>query len=587
MSEGIPDRFNLLYRLTQAISSSQNLDDVMENVMDQVVTATRAERGFIMIPGESNDAPHPVQLYYATRGLDINAIDAPAFHYSRSLLDQVFTTGQPVLTSDAQSDARFRGRESVVLYKLRSILCIPIKTQHATLGVIYVDNRIMTGVFTQAELELLTTIASHAAQTIENIRLIQETRHRLQSLKAIYEITADLTSTLDLDRVLTKCLDKVMTLISAQAASILMVEGEELVFQIALGEKAAEIKPFRIPPGQGIAGWVVEHGQPVMVNDVHSDPRFYSYTDSKTGFVTQSLLAAPLTINDRHIGVIEVFNKPSGFSVSDLELLCTVAASAAIAIENARLYKAAVEKGRMERELQVAREVQLSLLPTQFPQPPGWDFAAHWQPAREVGGDYYDFLPFSDQRIGMVIADVTDKGMPAALFMAFARSVVRASVYGTASPLEGLSHANRLICSDSSYGLFVTLFYGVLDLNANTISYVNCGHNPPLLFKPAAQQILQLTAAGLPLGIDADATYQQNIVSLEHGDILLMYTDGISEAIDVEEHQYGMDSIATVLNKNPQLNATQMIAALEDSVNSHCGLMPPSDDRTIVVLKRT
>src|SRR4030065_2943112 len=145
MSEGIPDRFNLLYRLTQAISSSQNLDDVMENVMDQVVTATRAERGFIMIPGESNDAPHTAQLYYATRGLDISAIDAPAFHYSRSLLDQVFTTGQPVLTSDAQSDARFRGREAVVLYKLRSILCIPIKTQYATLGVIYVDNRIITG----------------------------------------------------------------------------------------------------------------------------------------------------------------------------------------------------------------------------------------------------------------------------------------------------------------------------------------------------------------------------------------------------------------------------------------------------------
>ena len=315
-----PNHFNLIYRLSQALSSSLDLDDVLDKVMDEVVTATHAERGFIMLTEQASGESGVRRTFYATRGLDHKEIEAPGFLTSRSVVEQVEREGEPMLTSDAQRDARLASRQSVVLLKLRSILCVPIRTQQRGLGVIYVDSRVMTGIFTQAELELLTTIASHAAVTIENARLFRETQNQLQILRTIYEIAADLTSTLDMQRVLEACLQRVMKLLSAHAASILTIEGEELVFRVALGEKSAEIKPFRIPRGEGIAGWVVEHKQGAMVNDVRADNRFRSTTDQETGFITECLLAAPLMVNERSIGVIEVFNKPGGFQQSDLDM---------------------------------------------------------------------------------------------------------------------------------------------------------------------------------------------------------------------------------------------------------------------------
>jgi sigma-B regulation protein RsbU (phosphoserine phosphatase) len=428
----------------------------------------------------------------------------------------------------------------------------------------------MIGVFTQAELELLSTIAMHAAASIENAHLFSETQEHLLMLRTLYEIAADLSSSLDLERVLTDCLKRVQGILEARAASVMTIEGHELVFQVAIGEKSDEIKPFRIPLEQGIAGWVVENGQGVIVNDARADPRFYATTDAETGFVTECLLAAPLTVNERTIGVIEVFNKVGGFSKSDLELLNAIAASAAVAIENARLYKAAVEKGRLERELQVARNVQISLLPTQNPRIPGWEFASRWQPAREVSGDFYDFIPLAGHRQGLIVADVTDKGMPAALFMAFTRSLVRASVDQAATPLDGIRHANRLICTDSTYGFFVTLFYGLLDPARHELAYVNAGHNPPLVYQAATQTISRLIATGMPLGIEVDAAYEQHQLQFQPGDFIVLYTDGITEAIDPQEEMFGLERLEQLLLANCAASACELLETLSKLCRLYC-----------------
>ncbi|MBN2149060.1 MAG: SpoIIE family protein phosphatase [Anaerolineales bacterium] len=580
------ERLALLYRLSQTLNSSLDLDDVLNRVMDEVITTMRAERGFIMLTEYTGEPSQPRLSIKVARGMEHNSLDMPAFQVSRGVVERVAKDKKAVLTNDAQIDDRFSGRQSVRLLGLRSILCVPLIVKEEFSGLVYVDNRIQAGIFTNADLELLSVIASNAAVAIENARLFRETQNKLETLRLINEISANLTATLDLDRVLEAALQRVQDSLGAEAASILTIEGDELVFQIAVGEHAEQVKPFRIPLGQGIAGWAVREQKGALVNDVRHDPRFYAEADAESGFTTRCLLAAPLVCNERSIGVIEVFNKPGGFTPADLEMLSTIASGAAIAIENARLFKEAVEKGRMERELQVARRVQASLLPVEKPQPPGWDFAAHWQPAREVAGDYYDFIQLRNGQLGVVIADVMDKGMPAALYMAFTRSVFRASIDDAASPLQGILRANHLICSDSTYGSFVTLFYAQMNTDTGEIVYVNAGHNPPLLYRKSEDRLIRLKASGMPLGIDEEAVYAQEALVLNPGDSILMYTDGVTEATNAEDQSFDLQRLESVCKKHVDASAAQILDEVGIALDQFTHSQALNDDVTLVAVKR-
>ena len=409
------DRLTLLYRLSHTFNSSLDLDEVLNRVMDEVVAVTRAERGFVTLR-EADGNP----VFRVARGMDQSTIDDPQFQISRSVVERVADEGQPVLTSDAQRDDRFRLRESVMSLRLRSILCVPLRVKDKVLGVVYVDNRLHVGIFTQADLELLTSIAS----------------------------------------------------------------------------------------------------------------------------------------------------------------------SAAIAIENARLYQVAVEKGRMEHELQMAYEVQAGLLPRETPHVPGWELAARWQPAREVAGDYYDFIPLDGGQLGLVIADVSDKGMPAALFMALTRSTVRASVGHAPTPADGIALVNRLICADSTGGMFVTLFHALLNPTTGEFTYVNAGHNPPLLCRAGQDQLAALTRTGMALGVFEDTPFEQHTLRLNPGDFILLYTDGVTEATDTHLQDFGMERLQRVILDHRHAPAADVVAALEQAIADFAGSAAPFDDIAMVVVKR-
>lgn len=588
MAQLSADRLSLLYRVAQTFNSSLDLDDVLNRVMDEVIAATRAERGFLMLRD-----PDGRLAFRAARGIDQKTIEAPEFQISRGLAERVAQEGQPRLTSDAQSDAWLAGRASVAGLGLRSILCVPLQFKDTVIGVIYVDNRMQAGIFQPEDLDLLVTLSHQAAIAIENARLFRDAQDKLQNLRLLHQISADLTSTLDLERVLLACLQRVKDVLHVATSSILTVEGDELVFQFAIGETAAAVKPFRLKFGQGITGWVAQNKRGAFTNDVRNDPRHYSTVDTEIGFVTKSLLAAPLILNDRVIGVISATNKPNGFTASDLDLLSTIGGSAAIAIENARLYQVAVEKGRIERELQVARQVQSSLIPRETPQVPGWDFAALWQPAREVSGDFYDFIPVNpakvqgpSQSLGVVIADVSDKGMGAALFMALTRSIIRASLLPARTPAEGITQANRLICSDAANGMFVTLCYTQLDPTSGKIVCVNAGHNPPLLCRAKQEQLIELERTGIALGIDEVHRFEQRQVKLEHGDLVLLYTDGVTEATDIQGQLFEEVRLRQIILENHSRAAAEIVAALQQALGGFIGSAPQFDDITVVVAKR-
>ncbi len=338
----------------------------------------------------------------------------------------------------------------------------------------------------------------------------------------LYQLSQTFNSSLDLNEVLDRVMDEVIEAIGAERGFVAL-KGEDgsLEFRSARGIEHTSIEDPESEISHSVIEEVLQNEETVLTHDAQSDDRF-SDRSSVLDLQLRSILCAPLMLKDKTLGVIYVDNRifAGFFNNDELELMTAIASSAAVAIDNARLYEIAVEKGRMERELQMAYRVQSSLITEDLPKTPGWEFAASWHPAREVSGDFYDFIPYQDDKLCLVIADVTDKGMPAALFMALTRSLVRASLDRADSLAEGITRANYLICSDSNISMPVTLFLCCIDAE-NEISFVNAGHNPTIHFDASESELVKLTRTGMFLGFDEDAEYNQETLSLDSGDFLV------------------------------------------------------------------
>jgi sigma-B regulation protein RsbU (phosphoserine phosphatase) len=410
---------------------------------------------------------------------------------------------------------------------------------------------------------------------------------RALQLQALMEITRELTATLDLEKLLDMIMGSAVELLHSMAGSLFLIDEEsgDLVFRVVTSGDEHLIGTH-VPQGQGIIGQAAESGNPVVVHDVRGTKDFYQKHDH-VGFESKSLLAVPLKVPDRTIGVVELINKVDGseFTEQDTELLLTFAAQAAIAVENARLVEAALVKERLENEARLAFEVQASLIPASTPDVEGWDFAAWWLPARECSGDFYDFLTYGGE-LSVVLGDVSDKGMHAALFMALTRSIIRASAGGNLTPAESLSRANRLICADATGGMFVTLFFADISRTSGEVTYVNCGHNPPLVARKGDDAIEPLSRTGMVLGLDRGFQYEQRTINLNSGDLMVMYTDGVTEAFSEEGKEFGDERLRALIDLHRNDSAAEVMQALQNALEVHVGEGVRSDDITVVIARR-
>lgn len=407
----------------------------------------------------------------------------------------------------------------------------------------------------------------------------------------LLRLTQTFNSTLDLNEVLDRVMDEVIAVIHAERGFIMLVDQRgNLDFKVARGLDHHDVQDPEFEVSRGTIEKVAREGCPVLTSDAQTDERF-SFRQSVLNLKLRSVMVAPLTVKAHVTGVIYVDNriKTDIFTESDLDLLSVIASVAAIAIENARLVLISLEKARMEQELQTARQMQISLLPEVLPQVPGWEFAASWKPAREVAGDFYDFIPLPDGRIGFVIADVCDKGMAAALFMAVTRSILRASFGNSPTLAEDISRANLSICADSKMGYFVTLFSAILDPAKGSLTYVNAGHNPPFLVRNDScenrETITLLTRTGIALGVDCSLPYEQKTIDLTPGDFLVLYTDGISEAEDPAGKVFGTLRLQSILRENVNKNTSAIVAAIENACIQFIASPIPLDDITLMVVR--
>ncbi len=411
----------------------------------------------------------------------------------------------------------------------------------------------------------------------------------ISHLQSLVEASKLLNSTLDLNQLLEIILAIALKNTDAQAGTIYLVDANNHTIWSKVTDRNRKIE-VRLPIGQGIAGYVAQTGETINIADAYAHPQFTDRYDQITGFRTQSILCMPMQDeNNKIIGVFQLINKKSGTFTTDDELfLQDLSVHAALAIRQTELHKEALEKKAIACEIAIARNIQNFLLPKSLPKIDGYDFAATNLPSEVVSGDYYDFIMHHQEKLCFVISDVAGKGIPAALMMAGLRTAMHAQSLMDVemSPELFIHRVNRLIYDSSPRNKFITLFYGELYPESGRIVYINAGHNPP--FYVATNGLLRpLHTNNLPLGVKIDANYCTGEIMLQKGEFLFLYTDGVTEAMNAEEREFGEEKLIEILQKKqPAQSAQHIMQRVIESIEAFRGNTVQNDDLTMAVVMR-
>jgi serine phosphatase RsbU (regulator of sigma subunit) len=452
--------------------------------------------------------------------------------------------------------------------------------------------------FSPRTLALLTNVGGQMGVALERARLfdlMQERRVHEQA--SLLDFSRKLLGRLDLDDLLRFLVEEVRRLMQLDACAVLLPDEESaelLRFYAAAGWRSDPVTQKRRVPADDRtgSGFVMRTQEPILIDNTGPQESEPWNADWLPAEEFESAAMVPLVADGRSIGSLVVdMRSPRKFQEDEVRYLQLMANQAALAIEKARLHQEEIQRHRLEEELAVARQIQLSLLPAAAPVVPGWDIATHYEAAQQVGGDFYDFFWVSrpqedERRFGLVIADVTGKGVPAALFMAMMRTTIRNVANGDRSPAAALERANQLLLEDSQTDLFLSAFYALVDPDEGEVVYANAGHNPPLLFRPGDGSFCALDSSGLVLGVIPDITLPGGRLTVAPGDLLILYTDGITEAMNETMDEFGIERLQQTVLAHAGASSQEMIDAVMKAIHDFTGDSPMSDDLTLVVARR-
>ena len=464
---------------------------------------------------------------------------------------------------------------------VRSELAVPLIVKNRVIGVLNLEAQ-EAGRFTEEHKRLLTLIGSRMAVGIENARLYTRTTRQARTLILLNEIARELTSILNVDELLKRIAELLSRLIDYQMFSIMLLDstGEKLQHRFSLRFQENIQLKHDVPLGKGVVGYAVQHQQAVLVPDVNKDPRYIRLNPE-----TRSELAVPLIYKDKVIGVLDLEHTKRGFFTDDHQrTVTTLAAQVAIAIENARLYEEiARQEKRLERDLALARELQFRLLPQSLPKLANLEVAAKFMPARAIGGDLYDFVNYSQSRLGMVIGDVSGKGAPAAIYAALVSGILRSHAPIEPGPAEMLRAVNFSLGERRIEGQFVSLIYAVWDDKHRSLQVANSGLPRPLYVHDGKIEVIEAT--GLPLGLFDDAEYDEFTFKAKPGDMFVFFSDGILDARNKAGDMFGRTRVEKVIAGCAEVSADCVVKSLFKAAAEHAGGEEAFDDETVVAIQ--
>ena len=501
----------------------------------------------------------------------------------QGLVGTAISSQIPLLVNDVASDPRYvpvvsgMGSELVVplLHKKRPIGALNLLSHHK-------DQ------FTASDVELLRQFAAHVAVGLANARLFERTRADAEAFETLADIGRDVASVLDLDELFARIAQSMRRLIDYRTFGIWLLDDERRELQIKHAVQYSDHAHVRtVPLGEGLVGYAALHGEPVLVNDVSQDPRYINAVED-----VRSELAIPLLLKDRCIGVLDLESPVlDAFSKRDVEILTVLASQSAVAIENARLYETVrANEVRLEKELHFAQRVQAALLPVGLPKRmKGVDVGARFAPARELGGDFHDFLSPESNMLAVAVGDVSGKGVPAALYSVFAAELVRGRTFrrrylpDRSGPASVLSSVNTILHQRQLEEYYCTLCYAIFDLKRRNVTLSNSGLPYPV--RASAEGVSQIEMPGVPLGSFHGSTYDEVTFALHPGDLFVFCSDGVYEAMTANGEEFGAARLIQTIEQSRELAPRAVVDAIFDAVEAFREGFSPNDDMTAVAVK--
>ena len=484
---------------------------------------------------------------------------------------------EAVLVNDVREMPNFiEGAKGV-----RSELAIPLIIKNRVIGVIDIEASV-PNYFTEEHRDLLTLIGSRVAIGIENARLYTRVSKQAKTLILLNEISRELTSILDLDQLLRRIGDLLTRVIDYQMFSILLVDdsGKKLQHRFSLRFNESIHLKHDIPIGDGLVGAAAELGQPVLAADVAKDPRYIAVNPE-----TRSELCVPLIYKEKVIGVLDLEHTRRAYFTEDhMRTIVTLAAQVAIAIENARLYEQIKrQEKRLEQDLQLARELQYRLLPHATPTLSTAEVAAKFTPARQIGGDLYDFVRYAGNQMAIAIGDVSGKGAPAAIYAALVSGILRSHAAEEPGAAQMLEAINLSLAERPIEAQYVSVIYAVWDDVQRVLQIANSGLPRPIYCHQG--KVERIEATGLPLGLFPSAEYDELTFRPSPGDVFVFFSDGILDARNMHGNTFGRERAEDIVSRNCYKSAAEIVSLIFHSVNDFVGDTEQFDDQSVVALK--
>jgi sigma-B regulation protein RsbU (phosphoserine phosphatase) len=562
-----------LVEIGEEINSSLDLDEVLRKTAALVKRLIDYEIFSVLLLDESMH-----RLYHRfTIGYGEEAGKDWVIPIGQGITGTAAATGRAVRVPDVREDPRYIN----IIDSVRSELVVPLMVKGQAIGVLDIQST-QVDYFTRDQQSVLTLMASRLAIAIENARLFERVRSQADTLLVLNEVGREANSILAVEELLRRAAELVKRVIDYQILGILLYDEAANLYRHRLDMKYGQSAQgkLRVTPDEGIVGAAIATELPVRVPDVTLDSRYIAVNPE-----TRSELAIPMIHQGRVVGVLDLESPQVNYFTEEHEqTLSILAAHLAVSLENARLYeKLAKDEARMERELTAAQRLQTALLRPVPDTDYGLDITARIHSAREVCGDLYDFLTYGTQQLGVALGDVSGKGSAAALYGAVATGILRSLSPHKLQPAELLRQLNQLVCDRRVEGRYMTICFATWQKGRHKLRLANAGQTQPLLWKDG--HVEQIKLGGFPIGIFDDATYEEWSVRLNSGDILLFFSDGLTEAANREGKFFGTGHIKDLLAANAKLSSSKLADRLLEEVEKFTQGGAITDDRTLVVMK--
>jgi len=567
-----PADLTYLVNLADALNTTLDLQTLLNRTAELVRTVINYRIFAIFL---LNDRTHDLRMRFQIGHTP--ETERTRVPLGKGVVGQVALTRQPILLNDVSASEHYIAANPDV----RSELTVPLIAKNRLIGVMDLESE-LAEYFRPEHLHVLTLTASRIAQAIENARLYARVSRQAQTLEVLNEIAVELTSILDLDPLLVRVGQLLRRLIDYQMFTVMLLDekGEILITRYAWRFGTIHPPMRRIAVNSGLVGAAVREWRPINVPDVRKDPRYLPMNPE-----TRSELVVPLFYKGRIIGVLDLEHTRTGFFNEEHErMLTTLAAQVAISIENARLYqRVRRQEAQLERDIAMAREVQLRLLPPEAPFHPHAEMAVRFLPARTIGGDLYDFIDYGPGRTAIVLGDVSGKAAPAALFAALVSGIMRTAAVHQPAPAEMLGLLNDALQERKLESQYVTLLFALWNDENQTLQVANSGAIQPVFCR--AGQSVTVKAEGFPLGMFPNVTYEEFSVATQPGDAIVFVSDGILDADNAQGESYGDDRLSNLLCAHRDLPAQEIADAILSDVSRFQGDHDRFDDETIIVLR--